>query len=314
MTTYTFSNTSTGQSGTRQSWSVQQSGWYAITAEGAQGSGTLGGYGASMMGYFFLRAGQSLSISVGQQGKSYDATRGHCAGGGTAVCLPGAADESGILVIAGGGGANTNAAIPDRSHGQITTYGAGTGAGVNGNGGTYSSGFNGGGFYTAGSGSGSGDSYLNGWIGASGWVSVAAGGFGGGGATLSQYTAGGGGGYSGGGHYGGGGSLISLESDYWGAIGPMTTGARTGHGQVVIETVEDETDGLVLIEQEIRTLNSEIPRIVAFDWTHPARHAVASRTSRRWSTFVPRGSQYGLYYLSSDNRCPPIIHGPYSAE
>lgn len=59
------------------------------------------------------------------------------------------------------------------------------------------------------------------------------------------------------------------------------------------------------------------PRVVLFDWLHPEIFAEPSAidSAGHWSgALVPSGATFGLYYLSRDSRCPPIIHGPYTAE
>jgi hypothetical protein len=59
------------------------------------------------------------------------------------------------------------------------------------------------------------------------------------------------------------------------------------------------------------------PRVVLFDWHAPELFAIPSIHSAdgHWSGALAfKGGQFGIYYLSSDARCPPIIHGPYTAE
>ncbi len=54
-------------------WLVPSTGDYTILAVGAQGAfsaGSVGGYGASMQGVFYLIENQILSILVGQQPSS----------------------------------------------------------------------------------------------------------------------------------------------------------------------------------------------------------------------------------------------------
>lgn len=53
-----------------------------------------------------------------------------------------------------------------------------------------------------------------------------------------------------------------------------------------------------------------------FDWDAPQQFFTRADTDseHRWSSAVRRGMRYGIYYLGSDPRCPPIIHGPYTAE
>jgi hypothetical protein len=59
------------------------------------------------------------------------------------------------------------------------------------------------------------------------------------------------------------------------------------------------------------------PRVVLFDWSAPTTFATPAQVDSdgHWSgAMVPHGVEFGIYYLSADNRCPPIIHGPYTAE
>ena len=57
------------------------------------------------------------------------------------------------------------------------------------------------------------------------------------------------------------------------------------------------------------------PRVTLFNWDDPTHYAQClPGPDDQWSLTVPLGLKYGLYYLSQDNRCPPIIHGPYTAE
>jgi hypothetical protein len=59
------------------------------------------------------------------------------------------------------------------------------------------------------------------------------------------------------------------------------------------------------------------PRIVLFDWRNPTLFCVPADidSDGHWSgALVPKNKQFGIYYLSRDQRCPPIIHGPYTAE
>ena len=58
------------------------------------------------------------------------------------------------------------------------------------------------------------------------------------------------------------------------------------------------------------------PRVTLFEWGDPqtARHAILQAQGHWHSPSPLPGREYGIYYLSQDNRCPPIIHGPYTAE
>jgi len=61
-------------------------------------------------------------------------------------------------------------------------------------------------------------------------------------------------------------------------------------------------------------LSNPTPRVVVFQWQNPTRaRVVPVDSSGAWSLLLP-SAEYGIYYLSQDNRCPPIIHGPYTAE
>ena len=113
--TYTFNNTSTGESGTIQEWTVPFTGNYQIEAYGAQGgnSGTkVGGKGAKMSGTFQLTQGEVIKILVGQQGIGwhnpsfwgYYRIGGAGGGGGSFVVRSPYNTTGSILVIAGGGG------------------------------------------------------------------------------------------------------------------------------------------------------------------------------------------------------------------
>ena len=59
---------------------------------------------------------------------------------------------------------------------------------------------------------------------------------------------------------------------------------------------------------------SAAQRVCLFDWARPERYVVADISSGQWQAPVPVGVPFGIYYLSTDNHCPPIIHGPYTAE
>ena len=57
------------------------------------------------------------------------------------------------------------------------------------------------------------------------------------------------------------------------------------------------------------------PTVTLFTWQTLRLHAKGRPGADRvWSFDVPDGAQYGAYYLSQDNRCSPVIHGPYTAE
>ena len=86
-----------------QYWTVPSNGVYVITAHGAQGGGSQGGYGASMNGEFTLSAGEVLTILVGQEGVSHNGSSSG-GGGGTYVV-----DGQNVpMIIAGGGAGGIN--------------------------------------------------------------------------------------------------------------------------------------------------------------------------------------------------------------
>lgn len=85
-----------------------------------------------------------------------------------------------------------------------------------------------------------------------------------------------------------------------------------GHlsGEYYIDLVGVPVSGRV---RDLRNL--ALPNVVVFSWDRPSlflRPMIAA--TGEWEVNVPKGHKYGIYYLSSDNRCPPIIHGPYTAE
>ena len=254
---WSFSNTSTGRSGTIQSWTVPSEGTYKITAYGAQGGGDDGGLGAKMSGDFYLTQSTVIKILVGQRGVAYEyvdyydnSTWYAGGGGGTYVVKNGATNESGIYVIAGGGG-GSHYADNSKRHGSTATSGnSGDGSdegsgGTNGNGGGGDvRGPGGGGFYTNGADAGDsegGDAYLNGGLGGNG-EDDCEGGFGGGGGPdgYGNYDyGGGGGGYSGGGGGGGAGYYCGGGGGSYnsGTNKDNVAGNRTGHGYVTITRV-----------------------------------------------------------------------------
>ncbi len=250
----TFNNTSTGRSGTIQTWTVPATGIYTIEAWGAQGGyGYLlstttinaGGSGARVKSDFSLTAGQVVSILVGQKGFDYPgADRGGGGGGGTFVVSAGV-----LLTAAGGGGGAGQYASTSAIGGQSGTSGAAGTIGTFGAGGTSGAGGGSGGSYGGGGAGwstngvsatygGGGASFNNGGLGGVGYRDGATptmdGGFGGGGGAYAG--SGGGGGYSGGGagswsysgNGGGGGSYSS------GTNQSITAAARMGQGLVTI--------------------------------------------------------------------------------
>jgi hypothetical protein len=246
-----------------QEWTVPVTGNYTIAAYGAQGARS-GGLGAAITGTFSLTQGSVIKIVVGQMGidgtTSGTTYTGGGGGGGTFVMKSPYNNAASILVIAGGGGGLTNYGSTTTLHGQSGNNGGSTynnGGGSNGSGGNNGisdgPGAGGGGLLTNGTAGdnpgitppGGGLAFVNGSAGGisgySGSLYGGDGGFGGGGGAYNNtYTrSGGGGGYSGGqgGGWsgqqsgGGGGSYNS------GTNQTNTSGARSGHGQVVITFV-----------------------------------------------------------------------------
>jgi hypothetical protein len=246
--TTTFNASSTGNTGTIQTWTVPTCvTQITIEAYGAQGGINMnmnnpGGLGAKMSGTFTVIPGQVLSILVGQKGSDGQAVtykRGGAGGGGSFVWVQG---TSNLLIAAGGGGGGCNAttlpapgieAGTAASTGNAGFYAGGTG-GNGGTGGTTPNSDDGGGgagWLTAGTGTGPGQYIYNGT--GYGGVSNNNGGFGGGGG--SNNAPGGGGGYSGGGcgsnavTDGGGGGSYNAGTNQSNA-----DGVRTGQGLVTI--------------------------------------------------------------------------------
>lgn len=268
----TFSNISTGRTGSIQTWTVPAGVCnIQIEAWGAKGGGNLGGNGAYVSGEFQVTPGEVLNILVGQRGGiTTQGTGNYCAGGGggtfvyrnatdpfplVAAAGGGGQAENGGCNVAGAGGAGSGTATTTNNS---TTVGNAPG-GTNGNGG--SGGLNTGSYSTAGGGGGwltDGQNGLNlrnppglGGLaprnGATGGLFThpnytgADGGFGGGGGGSDNTGAGGGGG----GWNGGGGGNNYAGSCLWGAGGgggsynggtnqTNQSGVRTTHGQVII--------------------------------------------------------------------------------
>ena len=233
--------------GGKQVWTVPVTGTYRIEAQGAQGksaqSGMVGGKGARMRGDFYLTAGTSLTIVVGQLGTDNGCSGG--GGGGTYV----ARGTTAMLVAGGGGGTRTSVSQNGcdgrtsqqggTGSGSATTWGCGAKAtstiGAGGivsasswgsGGGAWSN--NGGYEYSPDNG---GRSFTNGSRGGGTTSYTAYGGFGGAGAGNGG-CGGGGGGYSGGdgGRVAGGGGSYNT-----GSSASNTAGARSGHGTVTID-------------------------------------------------------------------------------
>lgn len=202
-----------------QYWEVPSDGYYSIDAFGAQGYGDFGGRGAEIYGVFYLNAGDTLKILVGQEAPPYlnypATTYNHQFGGGGGTFVTYA--DNTPLVVAGGGGGNHGTSFVASCDGQITTAGAaGSSATTIGAGGTNGSGGQqatsadaGAGLLGDGAGTAAGTAFVNGGLGGG---QRGFGGFGGGGGTSSwnNYRCGGGGGYSGGGTANNGGSCCPI--------------------------------------------------------------------------------------------------------
>ncbi|MFS1511544.1 hypothetical protein VQL36_03770 [Chengkuizengella sp. SCS-71B] len=227
----TFNHTSTGSSGTIQTWVVPETGTYTIETWGAEG-GRYGGRGAYVSGNFELNQGDRLRILVGQAGGySSSAPSG---GGGTFVVT----NSNAPLIVAGGGGGACYRTSSSDGKGIYTLSTSGGNQG--------SSGAPGGGGFSGdgedGDATHGGYSFLNGGNGGPGDDGGASGGFGGGGGGDSDSGdctgPGGGGGYRGGNggtndSYGTGGYSYNTGSNK-----SSTSGVRSGHGQVII-TLEE---------------------------------------------------------------------------
>jgi hypothetical protein len=225
-----------------QSVSIPVTGFYKLESVGAQGgtsAGQVGGKGARMSGYFYLKAGDKLQIAVGGQGTQGLFRRIYQTGGGgggstSIVRVNGLSYEP--LVIAGGGGGASQDTVG--GPGLVTTSGGSSrsvkggsaGGGGNANEPGIMGGGGGGGFYGDGANSKQllstgilaygGQSFIGGNRGgnrgdrnATLQRGISAGGWGGGGqgGFPSQISDGGGGpgGGGGGGGYSGGGSTQS---------------------------------------------------------------------------------------------------------
>ena len=239
-----------------QYWTVPQTGTYTIEAVGAQGGGSNGGLGATMIGDFQLNQNDVLQIIVGQEGLVQNGQPNSVGGGGgTFVVKSPANTVNDILVIAGGGGGSpaTYSSLRNAVTGVNGNNGAGASSfgngGSNGNGGNATQRSGGGaGFLTNGQSSTQtaasaegGYSFLNGGEGGNHNSNGIAGSFGGGGAAWQTgfRGAGGGGGYSG----GGGAQVTSNNSSISGGGGGSinngtnqvnTAGNNTGNGYVKI--------------------------------------------------------------------------------
>lgn len=250
-----------------QSFTVEASGTYRITVEGAEGASAepafVGGRGARAQADLDLSAGDVLKIAVGQAGSGADSDTNGGGGGGSFVV--GGSDVP--LVIAGGGGGMRTNATQNGCDANTGTFGI-AGSGFSSTnacdpkgdaetfGGAISSdsyGSAGAGFFGDGANDVSGGttwgfggaSWANGLVGGDGndepGCGVAAeGGFGGGGSGSGCNGGGGGGGYSGGdGGWiaGGGGSFVTASATNTSVV--VGAGIGLGDGVVTIEYLGD---------------------------------------------------------------------------
>lgn len=192
-----FNATSTGRTGTIQTWAVPETGKYRIIAHGApggQGDGLPGGRGAMIQGDFNLTIGEIIYILVGQSGGSRIGSGNAAGGGGGGSFVMRGTGTSNPLIIAAGGSGGSWASHQHPGVDGGTSWVVGDTLGGSG----HSRSGGGGGLTGNGNGSYIGYSYSTGGAGGtSAWGGDAgAGGFGGGGGT--QFEGGGGGGYRGG--------------------------------------------------------------------------------------------------------------------
>ncbi len=201
---------------------IDTSGLYEITADGAQGGyselGGAGGAGAVVSGDVFLQAGTELEIVVGGEGET--GSYGGGGGGSFVIEVTGASFAQDILLaVAGGGGGGGDGA--GGGGGTTATGGSGGGTGGGGGGKNGAAGHGGasgggGGGFTGGAGAAlrgtgsTGHRAGNTFDGGAGSGQGGAGGVGGGGGG-GVSGGGGGGGYGGGG--GGGGGVDGGVSD-----------------------------------------------------------------------------------------------------
>ena len=237
--------------GNIQTFAVQTSGYYDITADGAQG-----GFGAMASGDLYLQAGAQLKIVVGGAGQSSNSSGG---GGGSFVIetnngsaavdinevIAGGGGGAGLGEFGGSGGDGVTRGTGGAGGYAVTVFGgyAGGAGGVNGaaggggSGGGQDDGGGAGGGFTGGIG---GSPALNsvppgGIFAQNGSVNGAT--FAGGGVFANRdggFGGGGGGGFGGGGSFGvfggGGGSFVSGS-----ALGvAKVAAARSGDGQITI--------------------------------------------------------------------------------
>jgi hypothetical protein len=191
--------------GTIQTFAVQTSGYYDITADGAQGGngGSPGGLGAMASGAVYLQAGAQLKIVVGGAGQAGPAGFGEAGGGGGSFVIEtnngsAAVDINEVIAGGGGGGGSDSGGISSPGGGGRTQAAGGAG-----------------GFFA-------GSNYFSGFGGGAGGVNGAAGGGG---------SAGAGGGGGGGGFTGGkGGGSTGGYGSATGQAGSVTGATFAGGG------------------------------------------------------------------------------------
>jgi len=85
-----------------------------------------------------------------------------------------------------------------------------------------------------------------------------------------------------------------------------------------VKTILLHIDSIGSLSGQVRDLAGlEQPRVRIFNWDLPQQFTEAAvDQDGTWSESDARpwGERYGVYYLSRDSRCPPIVHGPYTAE
>lgn len=252
----TYNNTSTGRTGTEQSWTVPSTGPYRFVVRGARGgngSAGRGGYGARLQGDVTLTAGHQILMLVGQAGDdSTDSSRGTGGGGASWVYN----NTTGTLLFVAGGGGGTGqyyeplvCDAPNSTTGNNGSAGNSGFGGNSGQAGTSGSYASGGAGWNAGSSQGAAGYPNSGALkwspgsagtGYGGWGyndsygqnSYPVGGYGGGGGGYAG--SGGGGGYSGG---GGGGWSMSGTGGGGGSYlyaGSFQAADSTGQGSVDI--------------------------------------------------------------------------------
>jgi hypothetical protein len=242
--------------GAIESWNVDTSGTYRITAVGAQGgsadSGFVGGLGASLSGLFELGAGETYFFAVGGSGSS--STNQNGGGGGGSFFVD---SSNNALLVAGGGGGTRTSVSQNGCDAFITSFGGfgssgsstsscssktadlGQGGFVSSNSwGSAGAGFFSNGAFESGYGATAAISWTGGLLGGidlGTCGSGGSGGFGGGGSGAGCYGGGGGGGYS-----GGDGGRIAGGGGSWntGLEQLNVAGLGTGNGSIQWELVE----------------------------------------------------------------------------